>query len=377
MPASLHDPSQSSQKKYVPSVPPSGSQTRGGGPISELQEYVQSDRRFPVSSNQPVLKWDWDHRMANAVTLEFRATVSFLLSGVPHHAAGAWHTSKKASQRDAAERVLVMIKSQDNNDSQARSNESLCTLRRCLQCKLEAFYASLSLSGEQKRVPLQWLCFQPETGGYQASVEVCLFGNVVHTLQGAACGSEQKAYEDTANRALWYLKAPGHLNAFEASYDQVVNETLQLPAVKLWLREGHASDSELHQCEAQQRAAQQKTMLMRVQNQLQRKYGKILPSGTPVWKWTFEHECQHPQTSEYQVGQHLASALKNAQGNQSETAVAVTPEPCRATVWIAGVDREFQGEWCQGQKAAQLNACAIVTEFLENELAFGNSESRL
>merc|ERR1719272_787278 len=102
-------PSHVSHQMYVP---PAGAPSRGGGPISELQEYVQRDRRFPVSSHRPILKWEWNTRMANAVTLEFRATVSFILEGVPHHAAGAWHTSKKSAQRDAAERVLVMLKDQ-------------------------------------------------------------------------------------------------------------------------------------------------------------------------------------------------------------------------------------------------------------------------
>lgn len=382
----------------MPSLPPSGGSTRGGGPISELQEYVQSDRRFPVSSNQPVLKWDWDNRMANAVTLEFRATVSFVLAGVPHHAAGAWHTSKKAAQRDAAERVLTMFRSQQNTVSrsvEAGKDDALCAPEMSAVKKLEGFCASLS--GKEKADPLSWMCFETATG-YQAAVEVCVFGDVVHTLQGAVCGSEQDAYEDTAHRALWYLRAPSHLNAFEASYREVVNETLQLPPDRLWLREGHTSDSQLYHCEAQQRAAQQKTTLMRVQNQLQKRYGKILPSGTAVWKWSFEYQTEplqtndyqtrSQQTSEYEVGQHLASALKRARGNHLEagssvgvsvgsSAAQVSPEPCRATVWIAGVDKEFQGQWCRGQKAAQLDTCTLVAEFLEEEVAKEKNDSRL
>merc|ERR1719159_743783 len=82
---------------------------RGGGPISRLQEFVQSDRRYPVSSHRPILSWDFDTRMANAVTLEFRSTVSFVLEGVPHHAVGSWQSSKKGAQRDAAERVLGLL----------------------------------------------------------------------------------------------------------------------------------------------------------------------------------------------------------------------------------------------------------------------------
>ena len=44
--------------------------------------------------------------MADNTNLEFRAQVSFLLDGVPHHVAGAWQQSKKLAQRDCAERCL-------------------------------------------------------------------------------------------------------------------------------------------------------------------------------------------------------------------------------------------------------------------------------
>merc|ERR1712136_176230 len=39
----------------------------------------------------------------------FRATVAFMLDGVPHHVAGGWERSKKTAQRDAASRALGLF----------------------------------------------------------------------------------------------------------------------------------------------------------------------------------------------------------------------------------------------------------------------------
>jgi len=273
--------------------------------------------------------------MPNAVTLQFRATVSFIYAGIPHHAAGVWQTSKKSAQRDAAERVLVMLK-----DNPGSCNEDSSSLADAAAVdKLSAFCANLT--GQQRVESLQWSCTQ-NGAGWQASVEVCIYGDVVHTLQGAVCSSKQSAMEDTANRALWYLKAPSHLNAFEVSTEAVVHEALDVPSSEMWLREGMVAGAELHRSETQQRAAEQKTTLMRVQNQLQKRYGKDLPTGTPVWEWSYEYT---PMT------------------DQNLTAIPV----CRAKVWIAGLDIEFQGQWCRGQKQAQLHACAQVTEYLDAE----------
>lgn len=354
MPAALHELQtsvapqshgpQTSNQMYVPpasSTAHTAGSMRGGGPISDLQEFVQRDRRFPVCSHRPILKWEWDTRMANAVTLEFRATVSFIFEGIPHHASGAWQTSKKTAQRDAAERVLIMLKEQPLacNGSQGLSGQSSSSPAASALDKFSAFCAQLT--GSQKGEALQWSWAQKE-GGWQATVEVCIYGDVVHTLQGALCSDRQSAMEDTANRALWYLKAPNHVNAFKVSHDEVVQETLDLPSNETWLREGMVADADLYRSTTQQRAAEQKTTLMREQNRLQKKYGKDLPAGTPVWDWSYEYS---PMT------------------DQNPVAIPV----CRAKVWIAGPNIEFQGDWCRGQKQAQLNACAHVTEFLDAE----------
>lgn len=59
-----------------------------------------------TSADVGALRWTFDTHMADNTNLEFRAQVSFLLDGVPHHVAGAWQQSKKLAQRDCAERCL-------------------------------------------------------------------------------------------------------------------------------------------------------------------------------------------------------------------------------------------------------------------------------
>jgi len=78
----------------------------GKGAISLLQEFVQCSKQFQAPQHRPILQWSFDQRMVDFTTLEFRALVAFVLDGVPHHVAGAWHPSKKPAQRDAAERAL-------------------------------------------------------------------------------------------------------------------------------------------------------------------------------------------------------------------------------------------------------------------------------
>ncbi|CAK0818760.1 unnamed protein product, partial [Prorocentrum cordatum] len=68
--------------------------------ISMLQEFVQCTRVHQAPQQQPVLQWHLESRLGAsslgaAAAAEFRATVSFLLDGVPHHVVGAWHYSKK------------------------------------------------------------------------------------------------------------------------------------------------------------------------------------------------------------------------------------------------------------------------------------------
>lgn len=315
------------------------SASREGGPISKLQEFVQSDRRFPVASHRPILSWDFDTRMANALTLEFRATVSFMLEGTPHHAAGCWQSSKKAAQRDAAERILVLLTghwadySSKKEAAEAAANLH-CRDEAAASDRLSAFCKTL-LGSSHDDDALRWRC-QRTVGGYQAHVDVNLFGGITHTLQGAVCDTEAAAREDTACRALWYLRCPGYEDTFKVTAEAVAAETLPLPAQSEWRREGWGAESDASS-EAQQRAAEQKTLIMRIQNRLQRAYAKELPSGVSVWDWSYDY---------------------------SSGMDAVVPL-CRARVKVAKLDREFSSQWCRGQKSAQLEACNRIAEFLD------------
>jgi len=315
---------------------------RGGGPISQLQEYVQSDRRFRAPSNRPILQWEYDQRMANAVTLEFRATVSFMVEGVPHHAAGCWQNSKKNAQRDAAERVLGLLAGHWGayaTSAEAKSTAAkLPALTETAVAKLSAFAATLA--GESGGEPLHWRCSSSEEG-WQAIVDLNLFGGLTHTLQGSVTDDMVSAREDTAERALWYLKVPGYENMFEIDNETALAETPAsgaMPAEDVWRREGQGTKSDAPS-DAQQRAAEQKTLVMRVQNRLQRMYGKQLPSGVSVWEWSYE-----------------TSPITNG-----------TIPFCRAMVRVAVIDKEFEGQWLRGQKYAQQDTCNRVIEFLDAE----------
>merc|ERR1719235_1444985 len=192
--------------------------------------------------------------------------------------------------------------------------------------------------------PLQWRCHRSGPG-WQATADLNVFGGMVHTLQGDVCHDIAAAREDTARRALWYLRCPGFENAFKVSEEAVAAETFALPADSDWQREGARRDQV---SESQQRAAEQKTLSMRLQNQLQRLFAKQLPQNTSVWDWSYEYS-----------GDDAAVPL------------------CRARVRLAVVDQEFVGQWCQGQKAAQLDVCGSVRAFLESEKASEEQASKL
>merc|ERR1719440_852356 len=180
----------------------------GKGAISLLQEFVQSSTKHSLPPNHSVLQWKFDTRMADEATLEFSATVTFLLEGVPHHAAGAWHPSKKAAQRDAAERCLRLFTGRWTEEVKRRSAVSRTG---CLDANastpvraLEAYcQASPTLCGGSCP-KFTTVCL--ESGmHWMAHVEVELMG-VPHQFKGSTMDSEESACNDVAQRLLWYLQ---------------------------------------------------------------------------------------------------------------------------------------------------------------------------
>lgn len=195
------------------------------GPISKLQEFVQSSKAHPLPSSCAVLQWSHENRMAGS-SLQFRATTSFLLDGVPHHVLGGWWPSKKQSQRDAAERALAffigmcgqeLMKGKDGNNGYKLGQNGTKPEEAPEEADLEAFV------GQQ----LQWSCrweAQPDHGYdgalCKATVEFTYLG-IPHVFAGKACTNKAAARADTARRVLWYLHAPGYENIFEVDQEQV------------------------------------------------------------------------------------------------------------------------------------------------------------
>jgi len=309
----------------------------GKGPISQLQEYVQSSRQFPVPPHRPILQFSYDTRMGDSICLEFRSIVAFFLEGVPHHVAGSWRSSKKAAQRDTCEGALqLFVASWGEHLLEAAAHHGQ---REPVQAQLETGRVDTSSRGPGKadvvrtlehftggdglRWNLQW-----EGATCQAIVEVNL-RDVCHKFPGAVCESEDAARADTARRVLWYLQCPGYEDLFEPSSD--FHEKLGTPLLN-WaisdLAEGSAC-----------RVAERKTLLMRVQNRLQQTYARQLESGKSVWEWRYQTESPGPGCQPW----------------------------CRATVRILVTGHEFHGDWHLGQREAQIDVCQHLSAFLNDE----------
>ena len=196
------------------------------GPISKLQEFVQSSKAHPLPSSCAVLQWSHENRMAGS-SLQFRATTSFLLDGVPHHVLGGWWPSKKQSQRDAAERALAFFigmcgqelsKGKGNNGYKSRGQKDAKHEEDPEVADLEDFV------GQQLQWSCRWEAQQEQAVDYgalcKATVEFIYLG-IPHVFAGKACTSKALAKADTARRVLWYLHAPGYENAFEVEQDYV------------------------------------------------------------------------------------------------------------------------------------------------------------
>lgn len=299
----------------------------GHGAISQLQEFVQSSKMYPVAPHRQILQWSFRERMNDSTTLEFRATVAFLLEGVPHHVAGSWHTSKKVAQRAAAEQALGFFVGRWGSYSSDVEASAFAAVQEAASDVevLEDYCRSLPHTGAPA-----WSLERVDTEGpgpCRALVELQIHG-VRHTFPGSPKRCAEDAREDTAQRILWYLACPGYDNVFEPDVTILDAKVLQDPPEK-W-----AVDPAQ---QVPQQVAERKTALMRVQNRLQRAFAKKLVAGESVWDWSFE-----------------------------STEDAIWPPNCRATVHIpAADDAVLVGNWVRGQREAQLDTCRKVTELLD------------
>jgi len=310
------------------------------GVISLLQEFVQCSKHFPSPQHRPILQWNFDTRMADCTTLEFRAQVAFLLDGVPHHAAGAWQLSKKLAQRDTAERGLgFFVGGWASYLMGAESAESATAATPSLRkpavpvltdeepvALLDGICKTLSAcDGQEPSWAVSW-----DEKKCCATAEVSLLG-VPHKFVGAHRNSEDEAKSDAAKRILWYLQVPGYSDCFEPNPRSEAFLAKEIPAPLTNWASNSADGGSLQ-------AAQKKTTLMRVQNRLQQLLARRLKPGQSVWEWSYETD---PEDSSW-------------------------PPLCQASVVIASVGKCFEGPWVRGQREAQIETSLEVAQALNS-----------
>lgn len=300
----------------------------GRGVISLLQEFVQCSKNFPTPQHRPILQWTFDTHMADNTNLEFRAQVSFLLDGVPHHVAGAWQQSKKLAQRDTAERCLglfvgcwgtYLLQTTESSDAAVDMQDDPVLA-------LQKFCSSFRPCNGQGPT---W-CIDMEAGRCKATAEITLLG-VRHSFAGSPAQHASEAKEDTAKRVLWYLQCPGYENLFEPDVQGVAAVAKEIPTPPSnWVNLSEDDESV--------QAAERKTAVMRLQNRLQQSFAKKLKPGQGVWEWSYETDASDENWPPLQ----------------------------RATVWVPVAHQSFTGPWKRGQREAQLEACQMLQGFLDS-----------
>jgi hypothetical protein len=314
------------------------------GAISILQEYVQSSKEFRYPIRRPILQWTFEQQMPDSLNLQFRATVAFMLDGVPHHTVGVWAPSKPAAKRDAAHRALSLLAGSWGEHMlthQSRLSEQVSTMNnpgqaveildnfcRSTPCPLPSWHVSWKGNKCQAFAEILWL-------------------DAPHHFVGAAWEHEQDARNDTARRVLWYLGCPGFSRIFQPDPNAPAAVEQEIPAPpENWMNEQHM------EAEAVQRM-ERKTTAVHVQNRLQKEFAKDLKAGEKVWKWSYETDPAEP-------------ALY------------------RATVEIPVVGEKFNvsptftGDWVKGQRDAQADTCKSVNSFLDDmeSASKGNKDRR-
>lgn len=298
-------------------------------------------------------------------TLQFRATVAFSYDGLPHHSIGKWQTSKKLAQRDSAERALhFFVHSWDLSHSYEAGAESnnlppappwddaaQAVAENVEEAQqLAAFCCSPPApditSVVTATTPPRW-SHTREGEAYTARVEIELRG-VPHTMGGSAKASLEEACRDTARRVLWYLQCPGFASSFEVPSLQKwaepsrgvdpdpchTKETLEHPTD--WMKDVEEQGEK-------DEVVEEKTVLMHLQNRLQQIYRDRIPAKQSALNWKFERDKSRPPL-------------------------------VRATAEIPAADESFTGDWQKCQRAAQLNTCQCVSEYLDQK--FGRGRSR-
>mmetsp|Transcript_70273 Transcript_70273/g.121780 ORF Transcript_70273/g.121780 Transcript_70273/m.121780 type:complete len:284 (+) Transcript_70273:101-952(+) len=222
------------------------SQAEDKGVISQLQEFIQGSKDWKAPAGRPVLDWVFDERKDKAGASEFRATVTFVLDGVPHHVAGEWYSAKNQTKRDLAERVLrLYVTTWGEQLLEGRSQRAVQSQRygSATQAgktakqdaekqvkEIEEFLRASQSSGDAApRWSFSWSLGENEC---QAIVEVTLHG-VAHKFIGKKEKNEDAAKLDTAKRTAWYLQCPGYEEEFDI--DPAARATTIPPPPANWI----------------------------------------------------------------------------------------------------------------------------------------------
>mmetsp|Transcript_36890 Transcript_36890/g.59166 ORF Transcript_36890/g.59166 Transcript_36890/m.59166 type:complete len:396 (+) Transcript_36890:127-1314(+) len=307
------------------------------GAISTLQEFVQCSKDFRSPGKRSIIQWNMDETMMCTSSPSFRATVAFLLDGVPHHAVGEWKSSKQLAKNDAAERALQFFVGSWGAEllqwmqqaSEERLGEStleeLVELHQDSGGDLQAVKILEKYCERNGYAPPSWR-ISWEGNTCKALAEIGL-RNVPHHFVGEAWENEDDAYASTAARILFYLNCPGFKDLIEFNPAAPAVNQPEIPAPpKNWMG-SEPTEQDLSQL------AERK--IFRVQNRLQRIFAKDYKAGQNVWEW-----------GDYEIDRSC-------------------PPKFRISLYIPNLDKQFTGSWKHDQKQAHLDTCGVVNKFLD------------
>lgn len=268
--------------------------------VSQLQEYVQGCSSF--TPHTKILTWTFDQQLENETSLQFCATVSFAFNSIPHHFCGGWQSSKKKAQRDTAERVRTYLARSFDPSGQghtaaatARHRAAVdpgCLPEAAMQELLAVFESSGTVdaeAGHSSGEPvLRWNideraasdgAAEPRSQCFRATVTFYIHV-VPHHFAGGWCESAPRAKADAAERVLWYFgkRAEG----FAVTERPVIAAATPAPAPAASV-------------DASRAAVEDKTIIMQVQNALQKSFSKETPPGQRVWVWDYDADEADPQ----------------------------------------------------------------------------------
>lgn len=304
--------------------------------VSMLQEYIQSCSDFAPHSR--ILTWNFDQQLQEDSLLHFRASVSFVFGQVPHHFSGNWQSSKKKAQRDAAERVRRYLAKRTDAAKPEGVPQVPKPKKPILPDGVHKELGQLQDRAENAGHSdvLEWeieerRSEEASTGSLEFRLVLTFhMHGLPHNFAGGWCSSSKVAKADGVSRVLWYF---GLEKGFSSHIDHA-NQVAEgpLPAQLQGAQLPNASTSADPGPVAA--VVEEKTVLMQVQNILQKTFAKDTPAGEKVWVWSYEPDDTDPQLF-------------------------------RALAEVPALGRTFYGDWCKGKKLAQRNACLVVKAFLE------------